>query len=172
MLDHRPTFTSAQLYCGPAQSNPVTTYAAIAPGLCYTTHDDSALGEEEEEQLQPPPQDQTSGGDDDVVVGDSETASVPEPTVTNSLKAVIREDAPEFVPRDISAAVFTPQSAASTSTLSTAATGPTSRRDPPQLVPLPNSRNWSAPSNWADAPEFVPKGKWTRQNQTIAVDST
>ena len=31
--------------------------------------------------------------------------------------------------------------------------------DPPVLTPLPGSKAWAAPTNWAEAKEFVPKVK-------------
>ena len=44
--------------------------------------------------------------------------------------------------------------------LETAAAGlPPPVVDPPVLTPLPGSKSWAAPTNWAEAKEFVPKVK-------------
>ncbi len=104
--------------------------------LLYTQNDEQlpAADQPEEEGCVPATSDDPSHKD---------SASISEPGAAK--QTVIREDAPVFVPRN-TAAVFVP-----------AAT----RRDPPQLVALPSgrTRNWSVPTNWAEAPEFVPKGK-------------
>ncbi len=106
--------------------------------LLYTQNDEqlpAADHQEEEESAPAAPANDPSHKD---------SASISEPGAPK--QTVIREDAPVFVPRN-TAAVFVPAAAA--------------RRDPPQLVALPSgrTRNWSVPTNWAEAPEFVPKGK-------------
>ena len=106
--------------------------------LLYTQNDEQlpAADPQEEEGSAPA----ASAGDP----SHKDSASISEPGAPK--QTVIREDAPVFVPRN-TAAVFVPAAAA--------------RRDPPQLVALPSgrTRNWSVPTNWAEAPEFVPKGK-------------
>ena len=81
-------------------------------------------------------------------------ASSSSTTTTVMTRSTIREDAPEFIPRASTTSVFHPPHRYAT-------VSAMQRPDPPQLVPLTSSRgrNWSAPVNWAEAPEFVPKGK-------------
>jgi hypothetical protein len=115
--------------------------------LLYTQNDEqlpAADPQEEEEGSAPAALDDPSHKD---------SASISEPGAPK--QTVIREDAPEFVPRN-TAAVFVPAAA---------------RRDPPQLVALPSgrTRNWSVPTNWAEAPEFVPKGKCAQPKIIVAL---
>ena len=44
--------------------------------------------------------------------------------------------------------------------------------DPPTLVPLPGSASWAAPSNWAEAQEFVPQPKVEKPRSWAQVVNT
>jgi hypothetical protein len=134
-------YVNTELYQLPLDTaDPSVTAAASSEGLLYMLQPES-------EPAAPDAVPVTSNQNGDELGVGSGGGEVVEllPTVKVS-SSQIREDAPEFVPR-----------AASTTTQQ-------QRWDPPQLVALPSGRNrnhnsWSAPANWADAPEFVPKGK-------------
>jgi len=59
---------------------------------------------------------------------------------------------------------------------STAATDaplpPSAPLDPPVLTPLPGSKSWAAPTNWAEAKEFVPKVKVEKPRSWAQVVNT
>ena len=59
---------------------------------------------------------------------------------------------------------------------STAATDapvpPSASLDPPVLTPLPGSKSWAAPTNWAEAKEFVPKVKVEKPRSWAQVVNT
>ena len=44
--------------------------------------------------------------------------------------------------------------------------------DPPVLTPLPGSKSWAAPTNWAEAKEFVPKVKVEKPRSWAQVVNT
>ena len=53
-----------------------------------------------------------------------------------------------------------------------AAAGPPPPVDPPVLTPLPGSKSWAAPTNWAEAKEFVPKVKVEKPRSWAQVVNT
>jgi len=53
-----------------------------------------------------------------------------------------------------------------------AAAGPPLPVDPPLLTPLPGSKSWAAPTNWAEAKEFVPKVKVEKPRSWAQVVNT
>ena len=52
------------------------------------------------------------------------------------------------------------------------AAGPPLPVDPPLLTPLPGSKSWAAPTNWAEAKEFVPKVKVEKPRSWAQVVNT
>ena len=49
---------------------------------------------------------------------------------------------------------------------------PSAPLDPPVLTPLPGSKSWAAPTNWAEAKEFVPKVKVEKPRSWAQVVNT
>jgi len=83
------------------------------------------------------------------------------------------------MPSDVNlGGLLTPASAPAThqDNQSTAATDaplpPSAPLDPPVLTPLPGSKTWAAPTNWAEAKEFVPKVKVEKPRSWAQVVNT
>jgi len=83
------------------------------------------------------------------------------------------------MPSDVNlGGLLTPASAPAThqDNQSTAATDaplpPSAPLDPPVLTPLPGSKSWAAPTNWAEAKEFVPKVKVEKPRSWAQVVNT